>query len=125
MIRNLDFNKSCNKFFRRRVFDVLSYVPSQIIKCLGPGDIIVVTRSGGRGSSDVQFRVFIEQIGPFQESNVWVDESKTFSVRNIAHNIPEIDLTIENALRLNTNLLVTFKYNKYLHFKRLVPKLKF
>lgn len=41
------------------------------------GDVIVTTRTGGRGSSTVQFRVFTVQIGPLQESAVWVDESRT------------------------------------------------
>ncbi|KAL3111721.1 hypothetical protein niasHT_011008 [Heterodera trifolii] len=55
----------------------------------GPGDIVMVTRSGGRGQSAVQFRVFIEQIGPLQESAVWVDESKTVPGRNLIRNVQE------------------------------------
>lgn len=53
--------------------------PSKIIARVGNarrglGDIIVVTRTGGRAVSNVQFRVLIEQVGPLQESSVWVDE---------------------------------------------------
>uniref|UniRef100_A0A914GQI7 Exocyst complex component 2 n=1 Tax=Globodera rostochiensis TaxID=31243 RepID=A0A914GQI7_GLORO len=55
----------------------------------GPGDIVIVTRLGGRGQSAVQFRVFIEQIGPLQESSVWVDESKTVPGRNLIRNVQE------------------------------------
>lgn len=40
----------------------------------GSGDIIIVTKSGGRGTSNIQFRVLIEQVGPTTESAVWVDE---------------------------------------------------
>uniref|UniRef100_A0A915L479 Exocyst complex component 2 n=1 Tax=Romanomermis culicivorax TaxID=13658 RepID=A0A915L479_ROMCU len=43
----------------------------------GLGDVIVTTRSGGKGTCTVQFRLFNVQIGPLQESAVWVDESRT------------------------------------------------
>lgn len=41
----------------------------------GKGDVILVTRSGGRGSSTLQFRSFYEVIGPLKESAVWIEES--------------------------------------------------
>ncbi|KDQ71568.1 exocyst complex component 2 [Zootermopsis nevadensis] len=41
----------------------------------GRGDIIVTTRSGGRGTSTVQFRGYHETIGPMKESAVWVEEA--------------------------------------------------
>lgn len=41
----------------------------------GKGDIIVITRSGGVGSSLVQFRAYHETIGPLKESAVWIEES--------------------------------------------------
>lgn len=44
----------------------------------GLGDIIIVTRSGGRSVSNVQFRVLIEQVGPTTESSVWVDEVRPY-----------------------------------------------
>lgn len=54
--------------------------PSKIIARIGNarrglGDIIIVTKSGGRGTSNVQFRVLIEQVGPLTESSVWVSAS--------------------------------------------------
>jgi exocyst complex component 2 len=63
----------------------------------GKGDIVVVTRSGGVGTSTVQFRGYNVQIGkfnviaqmtslytvciisgPLQESAVWIDETQTY-----------------------------------------------
>ncbi|KAF7992409.1 hypothetical protein HCN44_001734 [Aphidius gifuensis] len=43
--------------------------------CKGRGDIIVTTRSGGQGSSTVQYRGYHETIGPMKESAVWVEEA--------------------------------------------------
>uniref|UniRef100_A0A915M6E6 Exocyst complex component 2 n=1 Tax=Meloidogyne javanica TaxID=6303 RepID=A0A915M6E6_MELJA len=68
----------------------------------GVGDILIVTRSGGRGHSEVQFRVFIEQIGPLQESIVWVDESKTVPGRNLLRNVGETNDN-EDALELGVD----------------------
>ncbi|XP_076670422.1 exocyst complex component secretory 5 [Andrena cerasifolii] len=47
--------------------------------CKGRGDIIVTTRSGGQGTSTVQFRGYHETIGPMKESAVWVEEAPTQS----------------------------------------------
>nr|CAD7446431.1 unnamed protein product [Timema bartmani] len=41
----------------------------------GRGDILVSTRSGGKGTSTVQFRGYHETIGPMKESAVWVEEA--------------------------------------------------
>ncbi|XP_034947580.1 exocyst complex component 2 [Chelonus insularis] len=53
--------------------------PNKIIArsgpCKGRGDIIVTTRSGGQGTSTVQFRGYYETIGPMKESAVWVEEA--------------------------------------------------
>ncbi|KAG8251772.1 Exocyst complex component 2 [Homalodisca vitripennis] len=53
--------------------------PNKIIARSGPGkgrgDIIVVTASGGKGTSTVQFRGYHETIGPLKESAVWVEEA--------------------------------------------------
>lgn len=53
--------------------------PNKIVARSGPGkgrgDIIVVTTSGGKGSSTVQFRGYHETIGPLKESAVWVEEA--------------------------------------------------
>ncbi|CAH2068965.1 unnamed protein product, partial [Iphiclides podalirius] len=43
--------------------------------CKGRGDIIVATRSGGEGTSTVQFRGYHESVGPMKESAVWVEEA--------------------------------------------------
>ncbi|KAI6225705.1 hypothetical protein M3Y95_00725300 [Aphelenchoides besseyi] len=57
----------------------------------GIGEIILVTKSGGRGVSNVQFRVFIEQVGPLVESPIWVDESRTVPTRSsAARNVAEL-----------------------------------
>ncbi|KAK3764200.1 hypothetical protein RRG08_044127 [Elysia crispata] len=54
---------------------------SKIIARTGPGkgmgDIIPITRYGGKGSCTVGFRGYFLQIGPLQESAVWIDESQT------------------------------------------------
>ncbi|GLH13738.1 Exocyst complex component 2 [Gryllus bimaculatus] len=53
--------------------------PKKILARSGPGkgrgDIIVITRSGGKGTSTVQFRGYHETIGPMKESAVWVEEA--------------------------------------------------
>ncbi|XP_046387065.1 exocyst complex component 2 [Ischnura elegans] len=41
----------------------------------GRGDIIITTRSGGKGTSTVQFRGYHETIGPMKESAVWVEDA--------------------------------------------------
>ncbi|XP_011147234.1 exocyst complex component 2 isoform X2 [Harpegnathos saltator] len=48
--------------------------------CKGRGDIIVTTRSGGQGTSTVQFRGYHETIGPMKESAVWVEEAPMQSI---------------------------------------------
>lgn len=91
--------------------------PSKIIARLGgqakrgPGEIVIVTRSGGRGQSEVQFRVFIEQIGPLQESAMWVDESKTVPVRKLNRTVQESGDS-EDALGLGIDPLVFFLIKK-------------
>lgn len=53
--------------------------PNKIIARSGPGkgrgEIVVTTRSGGRGTSTVEFRGYHEMIGPMKESAVWVEEA--------------------------------------------------
>lgn len=55
--------------------------PSKIVARCGAvrvpqyGDVIVTTKSGGRGSCTVQFKVLVRCIGLTDESAVWVDES--------------------------------------------------
>ena len=43
-------------------------------RCKGLGDVIVTTRSGGKGSSTVQFKGYEEIVGPTKESAVWINE---------------------------------------------------
>ncbi|MFH4981588.1 hypothetical protein AB6A40_008297 [Gnathostoma spinigerum] len=69
----------------------------------GVGDIVVVTKSGGRSSSNVKFRVFIVQIGALEESAVWVDESRSVPGREAVRNIPENTNNLD-VLGLKTDL---------------------
>ncbi|KAK7493846.1 hypothetical protein BaRGS_00014987, partial [Batillaria attramentaria] len=72
--------------------------PSKIIARTGPGkgkgDIIVITRSGGKGSCTVGFRGYFLQIGPLQESAVWIDESQTVRA-NLDHGRPSAAATLK------------------------------
>ncbi|KAK3086910.1 hypothetical protein FSP39_025328 [Pinctada imbricata] len=60
--------------------------PSKIIARSGPGkgkgDVIVITRTGGVGSCTVGFKGYFVQIGPLQDSAIWIDESQTVSIRH-------------------------------------------
>lgn len=64
---------------------------SKIIARTGPGkgkgDVVVITRSGGKGTCTVGFRGYFLQIGPLQESAVWIDESQTVRA-NLDHGRP-------------------------------------
>ncbi|CAI5441568.1 unnamed protein product [Caenorhabditis angaria] len=78
--------------------------PSKIIARLGqagrgPGDVRIVTKSGGRGVSHVKFRVFITQIGPLEESAVWVDETRTVPGREVIRSVAQIQ-DVRDALGL-------------------------
>ncbi|GAU99614.1 hypothetical protein RvY_10586-3 [Ramazzottius varieornatus] len=42
----------------------------------GLGDVVVTTKSGGRGACTVQFRGFMDAVGPTNETAVWVDDSR-------------------------------------------------
>lgn len=69
--------------------------PSKIIARVGaasrgPGEVRIVTKSGGKGTSNVKFRVFITQIGPLEESAVWVDETRTVPGREAIRSVPQI-----------------------------------
>ncbi|XP_069765761.1 exocyst complex component 2 isoform X2 [Narcine bancroftii] len=61
--------------------------PSKIVCRVGPakndkGDIIVTTRSGGRGTSTVSFRLMKqEKIGILDQSAVWVEEINYYDMR--------------------------------------------
>ncbi|KAL8560897.1 hypothetical protein ACOMHN_059081 [Nucella lapillus] len=72
--------------------------PSKIVARTGPGkgkgDIIVITRSGGKGSCTVGFRGYFLQSGPLQESAVWIDESQTVRA-NLDHGRPSATTTLK------------------------------
>ncbi|VDN23970.1 unnamed protein product [Cylicostephanus goldi] len=61
----------------------------------GLGEVKIATKSGGRGICNVKFRVFIAQVGPLEESAVWVDETQTVpgreAVRTVAQTTEERD----------------------------------
>ncbi|CAL1540086.1 unnamed protein product [Lymnaea stagnalis] len=69
---------------------------SKIIARTGPGkgkgDIIPITRYGGKGSCTVGFRGYFLQTGPLQESAVWIDESQTVRP-NLDHGRPTAAMT--------------------------------
>lgn len=69
--------------------------PSKIIARTGPGkgkgDIIVTTKTGGQGTCTVGFKGYHVQIGPLQESAIWIDESQTVS-SNLRHGRPSSPL---------------------------------
>uniref|UniRef100_A0AC35TML4 Exocyst complex component 2 n=1 Tax=Rhabditophanes sp. KR3021 TaxID=114890 RepID=A0AC35TML4_9BILA len=70
----------------------------------GLGEIVLITKSGGKGVSNVQFRVFIEQVQPLQDSSVWVDESRTVPGRNVVRQVQEnTDTTDALGFPLNKN----------------------
>ena len=50
---------------------------------IGNGSIIVVTKTGGEGTSTVKFRGYMPRVGLLTESAVWVDESKLFEEKPI------------------------------------------
>uniref|UniRef100_A0A8C3W104 Exocyst complex component 2 n=1 Tax=Catagonus wagneri TaxID=51154 RepID=A0A8C3W104_9CETA len=64
------------------------------------GDIIVTTRSGGRGTSTVSFKLLKpEKIGILDQSAVWVDEMNHYDMRTDRHKgIPPLSLRPANPL---------------------------
>lgn len=72
--------------------------PSKIVARTGPGkgtgDVIVITKSGGKGSCTVGFRGYFLQTGPLQESAVWTDESQTVRA-NLDHGRPAATTTLK------------------------------
>ncbi|CAG7725259.1 unnamed protein product [Allacma fusca] len=57
---------------------------ARTLLCKGRGDIVIITKSGGIGSSTVQFRGFQETIGPTKECAVWVDETVSVGPRPLS-----------------------------------------
>lgn len=60
-----------------------SKIVTRCVKAFGKGYVIITTRSGGVGTSDLQFDCQEQTVGPTDESAVWVDE--------IVNTIPEED----------------------------------
>lgn len=46
--------------------------------CVGVGEVIITTKSGGLGLSMIQFRAYEDVIGPTTSSSVWIDESDKY-----------------------------------------------
>lgn len=67
----------------------------------GKGDIIVVTKSGGVGSSTVQFRVYLEMIGPIKDTAVWIEESSMQSLAWGRRSLAPTKYTQEDPLGLS------------------------
>lgn len=62
----------------------------------GVGEVVLVTKSMGRSISTVTFRVFLVQIGPLEDSAVWVDESRSVPGREaVRNNISEAVETLD------------------------------
>lgn len=71
----------------------------------GKGDIIIITKSGGKGTCTVQFTGYHETIGPLKESAVWVDESNLLGTGRRRALVPSsyqqedpLDLSVENTV---------------------------
>lgn len=65
--------------------------------CIGKGDIIVITRSGGTGTSTVGFQGLVKKnIGINEESSIWIEEDvksfltglKRTTVNDLTHDNP-------------------------------------
>lgn len=82
--------------------------PNKIIARSGPakglGDIIVTTRSGGEGTSTLQFRAIgnHEIIGPLKETAVWIDEAPSQNFAWGRRTLVQSVLTQEDPLGLST-----------------------
>ncbi|VBB28147.1 unnamed protein product [Acanthocheilonema viteae] len=82
----------------------------------GVGEVVLLTKSMGKSTSNVTFRVFIVQVGPLEESAVWVDETRTVPGREAVRNVPEtavaldaLGLTIEPHKKMDqTSLMQMF-----------------
>ncbi|VIO96336.1 Probable exocyst complex component Sec5, putative [Brugia malayi] len=82
----------------------------------GVGEVVLLTKSMGKSTSNVTFRVFIVQVGPLEESAVWVDETRTVPGREAVRNVPEttaivdaLGLTIESHKKMDqTSLMQMF-----------------
>ena len=69
--------------------------------CIGKGDIVVVTQSGGIGTSSVGFQGLVKKnIGPTDETCVWIDEDAKSILTGLKRNVVA-DLLHDNPLRIS------------------------
>ncbi|CAF0899139.1 unnamed protein product [Brachionus calyciflorus] len=73
--------------------------------CKGKGDIVIVTNSGGRGTSSVGFQGLVKKnIGPYEETCTWVDEDskalltglKRAAVNELSHDNP-LNISLDDS----------------------------
>ena len=71
--------------------------------CIGKGDIVVVTQSGGMGTSSVGFQGLVKKnIGPTDETCVWVDEDTRSILTGLKRNVVN-DLSLDNPLKISAD----------------------
>jgi exocyst complex component 2 len=71
--------------------------------CIGKGDIIVITESGGRGTSSVGFQGLVKKnIGPSDETCVWIDEDARSILTGLKRSTVN-DILHENPLRISVD----------------------
>ena len=69
--------------------------------CIGKGDIIVETASGGKGQSSVGFQGLVKKnIGPMDETSVWIDEDAKTILTGLKRNA-QAELSHDNPLRIS------------------------
>lgn len=71
--------------------------------CIGKGDIVVITRSGGSGTSSVGFQGLVKKnIGPCDESCVWIDEDAKSILTGLKRSNAN-DFLHDNPLRISVD----------------------
>ena len=71
--------------------------------CFGKGDIVVVTQSGGIGTSSVGFQGLIKKsIGPTEETCVWIDENAKSILTGLKRATVN-DISLDNPLRISAD----------------------
>lgn len=69
--------------------------------CIGKGDIVVVTQSGGTGTSSVGFQGLVKKsIGPNEETCIWIEED-TKSILTGLKRTAVSDLSHDNPLNIS------------------------
>lgn len=81
--------------------------------CKGKGDIVIVTNSGGRGTSSVGFQGLVRKnVGPYEEISTWVDEDprilltglKRTTVNELSHDNP-LNISLEESSKFSSDFL--------------------